>query len=167
MTNDVSLRAVIPTDLSVFFTQQLDPEANHQAAFTAPDPTDRGAFDAHWARIGSEERVTIRTILLGEQVAGYVASYDLLGEPQVSYWLGREFWGRGIATRALAEFLTQVTERPLQARAARDHRASVRVLEKCGFVIQGFDRYFSHARGEEVEEVILTLTSNDSSTGTG
>ncbi len=42
----------------------------------------------------------------------------------------------------------------------KDNIASVRVMEKCGLIISGQDKGFSNARGEEVEEFILTLGAN-------
>jgi len=51
MISDLLLRDVVEDDLSIFFEQQLDPEANSMAAFTAKDPTNRGAFTEHWCRI--------------------------------------------------------------------------------------------------------------------
>jgi RimJ/RimL family protein N-acetyltransferase len=165
MINTVSLRELSPDDLPLFFEQQLDPAANHQAAATVEDPADRAAFDAHWVRILHNPEVKVRTILVGEQVAGYVASFVRFGEPEVSYWLGREYWGGGVATRALAEFLEELPIRPIYGRAAVDNVASVRVLAKCGFVESGRDRFFSHSRGHEVEEVILKLTANEDPSG--
>jgi len=88
---------------------------------------------------------------------GHVLRFDAAGHPEVSYWLGKDYWGQGIATRALAAFLCHVRERPLYARAARDNRASLRVLHKCGFTITGEDKGFSNACGVEIEEYILTL----------
>jgi hypothetical protein len=87
-TNGVQLRDVIESDLSIFFEQRLDPDANYMAAFTARDPTDRNAFMAHWARILSDETITIKTILFNGQVAGSVSSYEdeEFGKPEVSYW---------------------------------------------------------------------------------
>lgn len=162
MTEELALRPVLPGDLPVFFDHQLDPAACYQAAFTVEDPADREAFDARWERILSNEQIIVRTILAGGQVAGYLVLFELYGLPEVGYWLGREFWGRGIATRALQEFLRLVPDRPLYAHAARDNLASVRVLEKCGFQVQGYGRYHSHARGCEVEEVLLELAANES-----
>jgi RimJ/RimL family protein N-acetyltransferase len=76
----------------------------------------------------------------------------------IAYWIGRQDWGRGIATRALQEFLTTIeTARPLYARAASDNAASIRVLEKCGFTRVGADRAFAHGRDEETEDVVLRL----------
>ncbi len=155
--NQIQLRHVEETDLQIFFENQLDPEANQMAAFTAKDPTDRSAFDAHWAKIMADESIMIRTILLDGVVAGSILSHGWFGELEVSYWIGREFWGQGIATQALQLFLGEQRERPLYARAVHDNYASLRVLEKCGFVVDGQDVGFANARGIEVAEVILKL----------
>ena len=157
MSIDICLRDVTEADLDLFFQQQLDPEANQMAAFTAKDPADREAFDGKWAKILAGERITLKAILYAEQVAGYIVSHGWFGDLEVSYWIGKEFWGRGIATAALAQFLDVVQTRPLYARAAQDNIASLRVLQKCGFKISGEDRGFANARGEEVAEFILQL----------
>lgn len=157
-TTGALLREVVQADLDVFFEHQRDPVANHMAAFTAKDPTDRNAFGQHWARILSDDAITIRTIVLDGQVAGHIASFERLGEPEVTYWLGREFWGKGLATKALSAFLAELTDRPLYARAAEDNLASIGVLEKCGFAICGSNKAFASARGEKITEVILKLT---------
>lgn len=151
------LRDVTDDDLPIFFEQQLDPQANWMAAFTAKDPTDREVFMAKWARIRQDKDILIRTIVYDGRVAGSVLSYVSDGEPEVSYWLGREFWGKGIATQALAAFLQIQTLRPIYARAAKDNLASLRVLQKCGFKVTGEDRGFANARGQEVAEYTLRL----------
>jgi RimJ/RimL family protein N-acetyltransferase len=156
-TNDVLLRDVTEGDFEAFFDHQLDPEAGQMAAFTVKDPTDRGAFMARWARIYANTAITKKTIVADGQVAGHVLSFEQFGKPSVSYWIGKSFWGRGVATRALGEFLRHFKTRPLYARAAKDNIASLRVLEKCGFGICGEDKGFSEARGVEVGEFILEL----------
>ena len=161
MSDDIQLRDVVDDDLPIFFEQQLDPDANHMAAFTSRDPTDHDAFLAHWARIRADETTTNQTILVNGAVAGNIACFSDFGEPEVGYWLGREFWGRGIATQALAAFLRKVQVRPIHAHAAKDNVASLRVLQKCGFTITGEDKGYSHARAREVEEYILTLAANN------
>lgn len=157
MKPKIELRAVRPSDLDTFFQQQLDPAANHMAAFTAQDPTDQAAFAARWAKIRADETITMRTILFDGAVAGHIGSHGWFGKPEVSYWLGREYWGQGIATQALRLLLTQEKTRPLYARAAKDNIASLRVLEKCGFAICGEDKGFANARGQEIEEYLLRL----------
>lgn len=151
------LRPVLPSDLPIFFQNEQDPDARHMAAFTSADPTDEEAFMAHWDRILADETNIIRTILVGDQVAGSIAKHEAFGVPEVTYWLGRPFWGQGIATAALSQFLDLVPNRPLYARAAKDNIASLRVLQKCGFTISGEDRGYANARGAEIEEYILTL----------
>ncbi len=161
MTRETVLRDVIDEDLSVFFAQQLDADANRMAAFTSQDPTDKAAFMAHWATIRGDDSVTTKTIVVDGQVAGHVLRFDEAGHPEVSCWLGKDYWGQGIATIALAAFLDHARARPLYARAAKDNVASLRVLQKCGFMIIAEDQGFANARGAEVEEYILMLGTND------
>jgi RimJ/RimL family protein N-acetyltransferase len=157
-TSSIVLREVLMSDLPIFFDQQLDPEANWMAAFTRKDPSDRDAFMAHWTKILKDEASTIQTILFNGSVAGSVSSYvDEDEHLEVSYWIGKPYWGKGIATRALSAFLEHSKIRPLYARAAKDNVGSLRVLEKCGFTRIGQGRGFSEARGEEVEEFLLRL----------
>ena len=157
MVSEIQLRDVEGEDLPIFFEQESDPAAVHMAAFTAEDPSDKEAFDAHWARISADETIIIRTILFEGRVAGHIVSFERFGDLEVSYWLGKEYWGKGLATEALAAFLEIQKARPLYARAAKDNFASIRVLEKCGFKISGHDNFFANARGQEIEEVILKL----------
>lgn len=157
-TSSIVPRDVTMSDLPIFFDQQRDPEANRMAAFGSKDAADRDAFLAHWTRILRDEPITIQTILFDGQVAGSVLSYvDEDGQLEVSYWIGKSSWGKGVATRALVAFLDHIKVRPLYARAAKDNIGSLRVLEKCGFTRKGEGRGFSDARGEEVEEFLLRL----------
>jgi RimJ/RimL family protein N-acetyltransferase len=163
MTSDVRLRPVEDGDLSIFFDQQSDPDATYMAAFTHKDPADRNAFNAHWSRIRGDPRITIRTVLMGGRVVGHVATFvdDEFGKQEVTYWIGKEFWGQGIATKALSRFLVEFTKRPIYGRAAKDNLASIRVMEKCGFRITGQDNGFANARGKEIEGVILELRGRE------
>ncbi len=153
----VSLRELQRSDLPIFFTQQLDPQANFMAAFTPKDPTDRQAFDDHWAKILGDPNILLRTILYDDLVAGSILCHSWGGEPEISYWLGKEFWGKGIATLGLELFLGVVKGRPLFARVASDNIASIRVLEKNGFSLSGQGKWYSNARQKEIDELILVL----------
>ena len=133
------------------------------AAFTAEDPTDREAFMALWTRILNDNAIAKMTILFEEDVAGNIVSFEQYGRPSVGYWIGRDYWGRGVATEALAAFLGHVQTRPLYARAAKDNLGSLRVLKKCGFTVFGEDEGFAFARGEAVEEFILELREDANS----
>ena len=153
---DVELREVHDSDLPVFYRQLNDPEALRMAAFTPKDPADRDAFDVHWKRIRSSPDV-LRTILADGDVVGSAAVYGEPGEREVTYWVDRAYWGRGVATAALRGLLAEVPERPLYARAAADNEGSLRVLRKCGFRVTAQARGFANARSEEIDEVVLHL----------
>jgi RimJ/RimL family protein N-acetyltransferase len=161
MSINVILRDVTQGDLPIFFEQQRDPVASDMAAFAARDPTDQEAFAAKWTRILSDESIVKKTIVTQGRIAGnilcFVAPWS--GQREVSYWVGREFWDKGIATQALAALLASLRTRPLFARVAKDNAASIRVLEKCGFTITGSDRGFANARGVEIEEMVLELNA--------
>ncbi|MFK4426228.1 MULTISPECIES: GNAT family N-acetyltransferase [Bacillus] len=159
--SEVKLRDIIEEDLPIFFEQQLDSTANYMAAFTAKDPTDKDSFFDHWKKNIADETITIKTILFNGIVTGHVSNFEQFGEPEVSYWIGKEYWGHGIATLALSEFLEYIKIRPLYARSAKDNLASIRGLEKCGFKIISEDKGFSNARGKDVEEFILKLEPYD------
>ncbi|MFL6077831.1 MAG: GNAT family N-acetyltransferase [Mycobacteriales bacterium] len=127
---EVGIREVADGDLAVFFEHQRDPEATAMAAFPARD---WDVFLAHWNKIRADESTLNRTVLVDGAVAGNMASWPMDGERFVGYWIGREYWGRGVATAALGLFLDEEPVRPLYAHVALHNAGSIRVLEKCGF----------------------------------
>jgi RimJ/RimL family protein N-acetyltransferase len=149
------IRDVAEADIPIFFEHQQDPEATEMAKFPARD---REAFTAHWREniLGNDEG-TAKTILCEGEVAGNILVFDRGGKRLVGYWIGREFWGKGLATRALAELLTEETERPLYAYVATSNLGSVRVLEKCGFTFVSREIEFDERLGEEIEEALYVL----------
>src|SRR4051812_21598924 len=130
VTRRVRLRSVEDADLEVFFDHQVDPEALAMAAFPARD---RDQFVAHWAKVRADDTNVVRTIVAGGMVAGNIGSWQDNGQQLLGYWVGREHWGRGVATQALALFADEVSIRPLYAHVAAHNVGSIRVLEKAGF----------------------------------
>jgi RimJ/RimL family protein N-acetyltransferase len=159
MAGDIELRDATEIDVPIFFEIQLDPVANYMVAFTVKDPADRSAYDEKWSKILSDDTIIKKTILVDGRVAGSVLSFvaPWSAKREVAYWIGRQFWGRGIATKALSQLLNCEKTRPLYARAAADNVGSIRVLEKCGFLITGCEKAFANARGEEIDEAVLEL----------
>jgi RimJ/RimL family protein N-acetyltransferase len=151
------LREVHDSDIAVLFQHQLDPFSNWQVAFTHEDPTAENAFNEHMSKVLSDETVVMKTIISNSEVAGYLTKYELDGEPQIGFVLGREFWGKGLATESLREFLSTIDTRPIYARTAFDNIASMRVLQKSGFTRTLEGHYFSHARGVDIVEILWTL----------
>ena len=154
MTSEVQLRPVAETDLPIFYGHQRDPEAVQMAAFPARD---REAFIAHWNKILQDETLVKQTVIYNGQVAGNIVSFEREGKREVGYWIGKQYWGKGIATKALALLLDEVTERPLFAYVAKHNLASRRVLEKCGFQLVGEEKDFSTIDGEKISGWILEL----------
>ncbi|RPI32222.1 MAG: N-acetyltransferase [Chloroflexota bacterium] len=152
---EVTLRDVTGEDLPIFYEHQMDPLATQMAAFASRE---RDAFMAHWTKILANSGIIKKTIRCDGLVAGNISCFEQLGEREVGYWLGREFWGKGIATRALSEFLGQVSIRPLFARVAKHNLGSKRVLEKCGFVVSGEGSFSLDPGGSKIEEYILKLS---------
>jgi RimJ/RimL family protein N-acetyltransferase len=129
----VPLREVRSEDIPVFYEYQADPEAN---ALSGVPARERDAYEAHWTKLRGDPEILLRTITTEDgAVAGQLLSFPREGIREIGYWLGREFWGRGIATAALAEFLSLVPERPVYGVVSEANVASRRVLERNGFVL--------------------------------
>ena len=154
---EVALRPIDDSDLDALFEQMRDPESVRMAAFTAENPADRTAFDVHMAKVRTLPEVTTRAVTVDGRLAGSIASFVVDGDTEVTYWIDRSFWGRGIAGRALALLLESVRVRPVFARAASDNVRSLKVLQRAGFAIIGTAISFANARNKEIEETILRL----------
>jgi RimJ/RimL family protein N-acetyltransferase len=141
------LRDVAESDLDAFYEHQREPEANEMAVFPARD---RETFNAHWRKILADDSLLKKTIVHEGEVAGNVVSWEQDGRRLIGYWVGRDFWGKGVATRALSEVVAEISARPLHAWVAATNVGSIRVLEKAGFVRVG-----SHTT--DVEELLYEL----------
>jgi RimJ/RimL family protein N-acetyltransferase len=148
------LRDVVEADLDAFFEQQRDPEAVQMALFPARE---REAFYAHWRRLLADDSLVKQTIVHDARVAGNICSWEADGRRLVGYWLGREFWGQGLATKALGELTEQLSARPIHAWVAKSNAGSIRVLEKCGFVRVGSHVEHDERLGRSVEELLYEL----------
>jgi RimJ/RimL family protein N-acetyltransferase len=153
----VRLRDVIEEDLPIFFEHQRDPAANRMAAFPARDLE---AFTEHWAtKVLGDDAVTKKTIHFDGQVVGNIVRFEMGGENLVGYWIGRDHWGKGVASRSLSLFLADVDSRPLHAHVAKHNVGSIRVLEKSGFVIVSEDTIVES--GVVIEDLIMRLDRTD------
>lgn len=153
--HEVRIRTVEDQDLDVFFDHQADPEATEMAAFPARD---KDQFAKHWAKIRADDTTVQRTIVVDGTVAGNIGSWEQNGQRLLGYWIGREYWGRGVATEALAQFVRQVTTaRPLYAHVAVHNTGSIRVLEKCAFRRDRVQEAQASAPDDGIEEFIFVL----------
>ncbi|MFJ8912432.1 GNAT family N-acetyltransferase [Amycolatopsis sp. NPDC102389] len=154
---EVALRPVEDDDLDALFDQMRDPESVRMAAFIARDPNDREAFDLHMAKLRTSPDIILRAVTGDGRFLGTVGSFFVEGDAEVTYWIDRSAWGRGIASRALALLLDMVEVRPVYARAASDNLGSLRVLQKAGFSVIGTENAYASARDAEIEETVLRL----------
>jgi ribosomal-protein-alanine N-acetyltransferase len=155
--SSVRLRPTQEADLEQLFRFQLDEEACRLAAFMPADHTNPVAYREKYTRFLHDPTINMQTILVGEAIAGSIAKFVLEGEAEITYWIDRQFWGRGIATAALREFLVLERTRPLFGRVAFDNVGSQKVLANGGFVRVGTDTGFARARQTQMEEVIYRL----------
>jgi [ribosomal protein S5]-alanine N-acetyltransferase len=84
---------------------------------------------------------------------------------EIGYWLGEEFWGRGIATAAVRAFgpfiMAKFDLLRLFANVFVSNPASMRVLEKVGFVQEGNLRQAAFKNGRIIDEVLFAITRDD------
>ena len=156
VTPAVRLRSVEDPDIEVFFDHQADPQAVEMAAFPARD---KDQFAAHWAKIRADDSLVTRTIVADGMVAGNIGSWPENGQQLLGYWVGREWWGRGVATQALALFVDEVSIRPLYAHVAVHNVGSIRVLEKCGFRRDRAQEAKAPAPDDGIGEFIFVLNA--------
>lgn len=156
VTPAVHLRTVEDQDVEVFFDHQADPRAVEMAAFPARE---RDQFVAHWAKLRADDTLVVRTVVADGAVAGNLGSWPDNGQQLLGYWFGREFWGRGVATRALGLFVDEVSTRPLHAHVVVHNTGSIRVLEKCGFRRDREEEAKAPASGGGNEEFIYVLSA--------
>lgn len=154
---DIKLRPTAVDDLETLFQFQLDDEANHLAAFTSKDSANKKAYIAKFTKLLADPTINNQTIIAGTVIVGSIAKFIMEGDAEITYWIDKNFWGKGIATNALKDFLVLETTRPLFGRVAFDNLGSQKVLKKCGFVKIGTDKGFANARQTEIEEFIYRL----------
>ncbi len=161
MTNnklDIKLRPTEILDLDFLFQFQLDKQGRYIAAFMPKDPTDKFAYLNKYTKLLNNPTVNNQTIILDNVIVESIAKFVIEGDTEITYWIDRKFWGQGIATKALKEFLAIETYRPILGRVAFDNFGSQKVLEKCGFVKIGADKGFANARQAEIEEYIYKIS---------
>jgi len=156
--SEIILRKTEISDLEFFFVFQLDREANYLAAFTPKDPADKTAYLEKYTNLLNIRTVNMQTIIVDKIIAGSISKFEMEGEAEITYWIDKKFWGKGVATTALKKFLSIENSRPIFGRVAFDNFASQKVLEKCGFIKIGKDKGFANARHTEIEEYIYKLT---------
>jgi len=102
--------------------------------------------------------ITLDGVLIG--VTGYLP--DESGDSaEIGYWLGKDFWGQGFATEAVAALIAYCFRRERFTRLTcghyMDNPASARVIRKLGFQPSGEGKYWCEARRRDVEALRYEL----------
>jgi len=153
----IKLDKTTKEDLETLFVFQTNKDGIMMAAFTSENPSDKVAYLKKWTAIVDNPKVKMETIRLENIIVGSVIHFDIMSETNVSYWIDQKFWGKGIATKALNEFIKGSDKRPLFGMVAYDNIGSQKVLEKCGFKSIGKEKGFANARKKEIEEFVYRL----------
>ncbi len=153
----IELRDLDDEDLDAIYEMMRDREAVEMAAFTTADPDDRGVFDEWIARQRAAPEVATYVVTENGGFAGTAALFSAEGDREVTYWIARHAWGRGVATEALRILVSREPERPLFARVAAHNAASIAVLTKVGFTEVSRDVDFAPGVGRDVEEIVMVL----------
>jgi len=156
----VPLRDVRPEDLDEFFLHQQDEAASQMSGFAPRNPSDRGVFDYHWAHLLSDRRSRVQTIEHEGRAAGALICTDHDGVAELSFWTAQEFWGLGLTTSAVTEFLADFPGRPVRAHVPEDNAGTVKVLSRLGFTVVGEEKVFSNARAAVVTELVMELAAD-------
>ncbi|MCB0697310.1 MAG: GNAT family N-acetyltransferase [Chitinophagaceae bacterium] len=154
---NMHLQKTTVDDLETLFIFQTDETSNYVAAFNTPDPADKQAYMEKWRKIVANSTINMKTIFVDDVPVGSVAHFEIEDETNVSYWIDRQHWGKGIATKALQQLLATTDKKILYARIAYDNTGSQKVLERNGFVRIGTDKGFANGRGKEIEEFVYRL----------
>ena len=156
--NNITLTKTEKDDLNTLFQFQLDEEGIYLAAFTPKDPSDKDAYIEKYSKFLNDPTINMQTIKVDNNIVGSLSKFIMEGDAEITYWIDRKFWGQGIASTALNEFLKIEEIRPIYGRVAFDNYGSQKVLEKCGFVKIGMDTGFANARQAGIQEYIYKLS---------
>lgn len=154
----ILLRKTILADLEHFFEFQLDEEANYLAAFTSKDSKDKNSYIIKYSKFVNDSTKNLKTIIVDDKIVGSISTFVMHGDHEITYWIDKNHWGKGITSSALRTFLKGEKVRPIFGRVAFDNYGSQRVLEKGGFVKVGSDFGFANARNAEIEEFVYKLS---------
>jgi ribosomal-protein-alanine N-acetyltransferase len=162
------LRPLVPTDADALARHANDADVAANLRDRFPHPYSRADADAYIAHAAKRSPQTSFGIVAGGEAIGTISL--MLGEDiarrsaEVGYWIGREYWGRGIATDALRAAtryafdslgLARVFAVPFASTAA-----SARVLEKAGYAREGVMRQSAIKYDRLIDQLLYAAYSD-------
>lgn len=166
--NELSLRRFQPTDKETLVRLADNAHIAQWLADMFPHPYRPEDADQWLERTKMETRPCNFAIEWKGELAGGIGLVPLAdihsGTAELGYWLGEPYWGQGIATRAVALLLSYAFDELLfirvHAQVFAENRASMRVLEKNGFVKEGVLRKHIRKNGVITDAVLYAKLRN-------
>ncbi|MEX1257147.1 MAG: GNAT family protein [Gemmatimonadota bacterium] len=132
----------------------------------------READAKSWLAVVTKERPPHHAAIAvgGEAVGGigvHVQSDVHRRSAEIGYWLGEDFWGRGIMTEAVRAYTEYAFETfdicRLFAGVFETNPASARVLEKAGYVLEGRLRRSVYKDGKMLDQLLYARVLEEES----
>ncbi len=156
----ICLRPITEADLQTLAQFLCDEDAIFMAG-AGSGSTDVSTHIQHFKKLMEDESISMAVIISGASVVGYIAAFMRGDEREITYWIGREYWGQGIASKAVKLFLPSLQEKyvgeQIFARVVKGNKASEHVLLKAGFKATQTDKFYSDIRSTEVTETIFCI----------
>ena len=117
------------------------------------------------SRNNEEKNQYIRAIVVNQEVAGVIGCFikdDVHCKCcEIGYWLGEDFWGKGIMTEAVKRMCREIFQSydvvRIFAEIFSDNAGSIRVLEKAGFQLEGKLKNSIYKNGKVSDSFIYAL----------
>ncbi len=151
----MKLRAAQKSDYPKLFAIHDDAQSHFDAGFS--ELKTQVEYFKHLDHILNMESVILKVIDVDGDVVGIVGKWVMDENPELMYWMSRDYMGQGLATKAVELFLRDFSQRPMYAHTAADHKASHRVLEKNRFKLMAEMVSFADARNIENLEYVWKL----------
>ncbi|WP_299270043.1 GNAT family protein [uncultured Psychrosphaera sp.] len=157
----ISLRQFQTSDAELLVSYLNTPEVTQY--ITASIPTPYTNTDALWWIEHANQSEYIQAIEYKGEFIGCISAtvgqFEYANSAELGYWIGKAFWNLGITTEAVKQFVellfgTNKLNRLFVSVVAKNI-ASIRVLEKNGFVYEGTLKHASHKNGQYFDECLM------------
>ncbi|MCK7613698.1 GNAT family N-acetyltransferase [Roseibium sediminicola] len=169
-TERLVLRAPCPEDLSACAELLGDYEVAKMLS-RVPYPYDLEGGRAYlarsverWQDVAGADEIGFHVDHDGEMIGG-MGFKKLQETPEIGYWLGRPYWGKGFMSEAVEAAVTwlfrNTDHERLAGEAMTENAGSLKVLEKLGFRLVGEVGCASVSRGATVPALRMEVTKTE------
>lgn len=165
----ITLRDLGNDDQLLLVKYLNDPEVIRYLSSKIPNPYT--VDDANWwIETGSKDHAIVKAVEFNGVFCGVIGAYTQVFEyahsAEVGYWIAKPYWGKRIATQALQLFTADIFNQTSISRlfnpVSAPNIASMRVLEKAGYQLEGVLRRSVCKAGDCYDEhVFARLKSNE------